>query len=70
MTHTHAKRSTGETPNGDIEKYDATFTRTSEAGTMLENEDTVALSRENMLLRGIQLRNTNWAIDVHVYLRL
>ena len=54
----------GEQPNGDIEKYDATFTRTDENGYMLENEDITALSRENMLLRGIQLRNTNWAVGV------
>ena len=50
-------------PNGDIEKYDASFTRTDKDGNMC-GERTVSLSRENVFLRGCQLRNTAWAVGV------
>ena len=54
----------GEAPNGNIEQYDATFAPANEEGELLEGESPTALSRENMLLRGIQLRNTSWAVGV------
>jgi phospholipid-translocating P-type ATPase (flippase) len=53
-----------QSPNGDINNYDASLVKTTPNGEVLGEDSKIALGRENMLLRGCQLRNTNWAVGI------
>jgi phospholipid-translocating P-type ATPase (flippase) len=51
-----------ESPNKFLERFEGTATFTTAAG-----KDTYALGPKNVLLRGTQLRNTNWVLGAVIY---